>query len=132
MIRTRLKAGLTLLAFAIALLAASEIWAQTVPVPSNNQSRTITTTNTFQSIQAQNNGRIGCAIQNNASTASGDLMYVFFDNTNSASCSAATTGRSVVLQPGQSVSCTVAYNIVLKDQVCITGTSGDAFFANFQ
>jgi hypothetical protein len=123
---------LALFTAAVFLLSMSVVWAQSVPVSSNNLSGTITTTNTFQVVQAQTNNRIGCAIQNNASVLSGDLMYVYFDKTNSSNCSAATIAGSVTLQPGQPASCAVGAGAVLKDQVCITGTSTDPFFANFQ
>ena len=112
---------------------ACPVLAQSIPVASNNLSSTITTTNTFQSIQAVTNNRLGCTVQNNASSASGDLMWVYFDKSNSANCSAAVKSPgSATLLPGQSVNCSVAGTTVLKDQVCITGTSGDAYFANFQ
>jgi hypothetical protein len=117
---------------AIFLLSLGSVWAQSVPVSGNNLSGTIATTNTFQAVQARTNNRIGCSMQNNASIQSGDLMYVYFDKTNSSNCSAATIGGSVTLQPGQPTSCAVGSGYVLKDQVCITGTSSDPFFANFQ
>jgi hypothetical protein len=125
---------LALLTLAVFLLSMTCVWAQSIPVPSNNLSGTITTTNTFQSIQAQANNRNGCAVQNgvNPLTGNGDFMWVYFDKSNSSGCSAATKAASVLLAPGQPVNCAVASNIVLKDQVCITGTSGDTFFANFQ
>jgi hypothetical protein len=113
-------------------LSIGVVWAQTMPVASNNLSGTIAATNTFQSIQGQANNRLGCTVQNGATTASGDLQWVYFDKSNSANCSAATKAASVTLRPGWSVTCAVAGTIVLNDQICITGTSGDPFFANFQ
>ena len=128
-----LNARLTLLALAVLLFSIGSVWAQSIPVPSKyNLSGTITTTGTFQSIQAQTNNRIGCSVQNTAAASSGDLMWVYFDSTNSSNCSAATKAGSSVLQPGQPVHCLVGNTFVLNDQVCITGTSGDSFFANFQ
>jgi hypothetical protein len=123
---------LLLMALAAMLLVATVVWAQSIPVPSNNLSGTITTTGAFQVVQAQTNNRIGCTVQNNAALSSDDLMQVFFDKTNSANCSAATSAASVQLQPGQAVSCAIAVGYVLKDQICVSGTAGDPFFANFQ
>ena len=123
---------LALMAMMAMMLFVTAVWAQSVPVPSNNLSGTITISNTFQVVQAQANNRIGCTIQNNASIASGDIMYVFFDKSNSANCSAATEAASFQRQPGDSIHCLVGSNTTLKDQVCITGTAGDSFTANFQ
>jgi hypothetical protein len=123
---------LILLACVIFLFSLSTVWAQSIPVSGNNLSGTITTTNTFQSIQGSTNNRNGCTVQNKAPFTSGDLQYVYFDSTNSSNCSAATIAGSSVLLPGWTASCTVAGNLILKDQVCITGISGDSFFANFQ
>jgi len=116
-----------LLAAVILMLVISTVWAQSIPVSSNNLSGTITATNTFQQIQGQTNNRNGCAIQNGASSSSGDSQWVYF-----GACTSATKAASILLSPAQSVNCAVGANIVLKDPVCITGTSGDAFFANFQ
>ncbi len=104
--------------------------AQMIPLASINLSSTITSTNTFQSIQTQTNNRNGCSIQNNGT----HTMWVEFDSANSAACAggAVTKGNSITLVPSQSVTCQVAGQRVLKDQVCITGTSGEAFLANFQ
>jgi len=127
------KTALALMVLVVLMLAATAIWAQSVPVASNNQSGTIAVTNTFQPVQMQTNNRIGCTIQNGLNPlTSSRVMYVFFDKTNSANCSAATEAASVTLAPGQPTYCAVALGYVLKDQICITGTSGDPFFANFQ
>jgi len=116
--------------FALVLLFASPSWAQQViqtqPLgnTSTNASSTITVTNTFQSIFAQSTsdrGRTGCTIQNNS--VGGNNMFVFF-----GAIASATSPTSVQLTPGQSVNCEVG-GIVLKDQVSITGTAGDQFFA---
>lgn len=92
-------------------------------VLSHNDSGTIAVTNTFQSIwtaSTNNRGRAGCAVQNNATT---NAMYVFF-----GPIASATIGKSVKLAAGLAVNC-VGSGIVLQDQVSITGTSGDAYFA---
>lgn len=116
---------LSLIAF-LALLSAGA-GAQTpqgmVQIPSTNLSGTIAVTNTFQSIQAVSNVRGGCSIQNNGT----HTMYIYF-----GAIANSTTGASATLIAGQSLNCLVGSNYVLKDQVSITGTSGDAFFANFQ
>ena len=109
----------------IATLFPTFAFAQTLPVASINLSGTIATTNTFQSIQAKTNNRQGCAIQNNSTTSHN--MYVYFGTITNA-----TTSNSVVLQPGQGLSCNSGSNIVVRDPVSIAGTSGDPFYANFQ
>lgn len=92
-------------------------------VTSNNQSSTITTTNTFQQIfpaSTGNTGRSSCTIINRGTHA----MEVFFGPIASASLGV----NTVPLAVGDKVYCSIG-NIVLKDQVSITGTIGDAFFA---
>lgn len=111
----------------IALIFATPAAAQTIvlpsPLQSGNVSSTIAVTNTFQSLQAQTTVRKGCLIENNGT----HLMYVFWGPVASA-----TTSNSFILAAGLSVSCAVGGTSTLTDQVSITGTSGDAFFANFQ
>jgi hypothetical protein len=99
--------------------------------PSGNLSGSIASTGTFQSVQKKNLSRNGCAIQNQGTNNSSDTMWVYFDPTNSSNCSAATKAASFTLIPGQSLNCNIG-TIVLSDQVCITGTGGDTFAANFQ
>lgn len=92
------------------------------PVFTRNASGTIAVTSTFQSVFAATSSparRMACAVQNNGS----NNMYVFFGPIASAS-----TGTSVVLVTGQSVNCNTS-GAALQDQVSITGTSGDAFYA---
>lgn len=116
----------------LTLCAASMAYGQSTPVNpvttmpygvlSHNDSGTIAATNTFQSIwtaSTNNRGRAGCTVQNNGTNA----MYVFF-----GPIASATIGKSVKLAAGLAVNC-VGSGIVLQDQVSITGTSGDAFFA---
>jgi hypothetical protein len=50
-------------------------------------------------------------------------MYVYF-----GAIASATKDTSVVLSAGQAVNCTVG-GITLQDQVSITGTMGDTFYA---
>jgi hypothetical protein len=92
-------------------------------VLSTNYSGAIQSTNSFQTIQGQTNNRQGCLIQNNGA----HTMYVFFGNVASA-----TTATSAQLSAGQAIYCAVTGNTVVRDAISITGTSGDAFFANFQ
>src|SRR5690348_4775031 len=116
----------------IALLAASPALAQSVapvilrlqPLTTTNDSSTIAVTDTFQSIQVSTATRKGCVVQNNTGTAHD--QWVFFGAIGSA-----TKAASVLLTPGGSVSCATP-NGVLTDQVSITGTSGDSFYAAVQ
>lgn len=120
----RLYLILTLLLFSFPAFGQQQVITQPYGSRSSNNSGTIAVTNTFQSVftasTGNNTGRTGCALQNNSASNS---MYVFF-----GAIADATIGKSVKLSPGQSVNCN-AGNIVLKDEVSITGTSGDAFFA---
>lgn len=90
---------------------------------STNLSGTIAVTNTFQSIQALTAGRKGCLIQNNSARN----MYVFF-----GTMASATLTNTYILAAGTSISCAVGGLGVSTDQVSITGTATDAYFANFQ
>jgi hypothetical protein len=114
---------LSLLAPVLLLFAGPMVLAQSIPVPSANFSGTIATTGTFQNIQSQTNNRIGCSIQNTGT----HTEYVYF-----GPIANATEATSVQLSAGQSVNCNVGANIVAKDSISVTGTSGDTFFANFQ
>lgn len=118
----RLRLGLATFFFALSV-STSPVTAQSIPLSSTNLSGTIASSGTFQQIQGQTNNRNGCTIQNTGS----HTQYVFF-----GPIANATTPVAVELSPSQSVNCSVASNIVLKDAVSISGTSGDTFFANFQ
>jgi hypothetical protein len=114
------------LILALLLCSATFSFAQTTPVTtqpksvvSYNNSSTIGVTNTFQSIWAVNLSRVACTVQNNGT----HNMWVFF-----GPIANATENSSVLLQAGQSVSCNSG-NIILQDQVSITGTASDVFFA---
>jgi hypothetical protein len=93
------------------------------PLTSTNISGTVAVTNTFQSIQVSTAGRNGCLVQNNGT----HTMWVYFGAIGSA-----TEAAAYQLAAGLSVSCAVGGIGVLTDQVSITGTATDAFFANFQ
>ena len=86
---------------------------------STNGSTTITLTNTFQSVFVAVK-RGGCAIQNNGT----HTMWVYF-----GAIANATKAGSVVLSGGNMANCNVG-NTTLVDQVSITGTTGDAFYAD--
>lgn len=88
-----------------------------------NRSGTIAVTNTFQSIFAASTntrGRTACVVQNTGTNS----MYVFF-----GPIASATIAKSVKLAAGQSASCATGAGGVLKDQVSITGTATEAFYA---
>jgi hypothetical protein len=121
MITNRFMRGL--LACTVFVLAFNSVWAQSIPLPSTNLSGSISATNTFQLIQGQTNNRNGCLIQNNGT----HNMNVYFGATANA-----TTSNSFILAPAQPISCAIGSNLVVKDAISITGTSGDSFSANFQ
>lgn len=99
--------------------AQTPVVTQPKGVTSNNSSSTISSSNVFQSIWAANSNRTACTIQNNGT----HNMWVFF-----GAIANATENNSVVLQAGQYLNCNSG-NVILQDQVSITGTSTDAFFA---
>lgn len=116
--------------FALFILASAVARAQapTVTSPygtnSTNNSSTITTGvgGAFQQVWAASTadrGRVGCTIQNTGTNA----MYVYF-----GAIANATTAKAVKITTGQSVSCNVG-GIVLKDQVSISGTTTETFYA---
>lgn len=109
------------LLFSTPIFAQTPVTTQPKGVVSYNSSSTITVTNTFQSIFVANVNRVSCTIQNNSASNS---MWVFFGPVANA-----TKGASVVLAAAQSCGCNPPNGVVLQDQVSITGTSGDAFFA---
>ena len=90
----------------------------------NNASGTIATTGTFQSVfSAAKGNRRACSIQNNGT----NNMEVF-----PGPPAVATTGASVVLLPGWFFYCSTTSGGVLQDQISITGTSADVFYASQQ
>jgi hypothetical protein len=107
---------------AVVLIATPAMAAQDLPYqgsPSNNASSTITVTNTFQSLYlAQRRG--GCTIQNNGT----HNMYVF-----AGPIASALLTNTIILAAGQTYQCNVGVT-ALTDQISITGTSTDPFFAN--
>ena len=109
-------------AFAAALLAALPASAQQTTRTSTDLSSTIAVTDTFQSINAANPARQGCTIQNNGAAT----MWVFF-----GAIAGATKAKSVVLTTGQSVRCNLP-GVTLGDQISITGTATQEFYAKVQ
>lgn len=105
------------------VVAQAPVITQPYGVTSVNASGTIAVTNTFQSIFAASTGltgRVSCAVQNKGAA---DPMYVYF-----GAIAGATIAKSVKLTTNTMMNCTV-FGMILKDQVSITGTATDAFFA---
>lgn len=92
-------------------------------------SGTIVSTGVFQSVVAAGvpntqQGRLGCVVQNRGN----QNMSVFF-----GPVAAATISTSVVVAPGASVTCSpTGSNVVVTDQVSVTGTTADEFLAIVQ
>lgn len=112
---------LLLLAVSSPLLGQESATDIQIKLPSMNLSGAIAVTNTFQSIQVATK-RHSCTVQNNGAAT----MWVFF-----GPIASATKAKSVVLAPGQSVYCSLS-GVTLSDQVSITGTATDTFFAGVQ
>lgn len=118
-------------ALILLLLGVSTAYAQTpvvtqpAGVVSYNLSSTIAVTDTFQSIFLASTGatgRIGCTVINYGAAT----MWVYF-----GAIADATKAKSIQLSTGQAVYCNNG-GIILKDQVSITGTATQAFFAAMQ
>ncbi len=89
-----------------------------------NSSSTITSTGVFQSLWTASTtqvGRSGCTVQNKSAT---NHMSVF-----AGPIASATTALSADLAPGQTYFCGAPGELVVRDQISITGTIGDAFYA---
>lgn len=97
---------------------------QPYAVKSQNYSSTIAVTNTFQNVLVENtsSSRRGCTIQNIGT----NVMYVYF-----GAIASALTSNSLKLTTGQSLNCVIG-GIVLQDQVSITGTATEPFYASQQ
>jgi len=119
---TRIIFALAFVLCAASAHAQNLVVTQPYGVTTQNSSGTIAETNTFQSIWAASSntrGRAGCTVQNNGAAT----QYVFF-----GPIADATTPTSIKLIAGASVSCNQG-GVVLKDQVSITGTADDTFYA---
>lgn len=122
--------------------------AQGSPVVTNGQgiatptdaSSTIAVTNTFQSVfnaatqgTSGRGGRQSCLIQNNGA----NTMWVWYgpQNGTGGTCPSATKGTSFTLIPpatnvqGGSFSCSNGAGSIIQDQICVAGTSPDAYTA---
>ena len=102
--------------------AQSPVITQAYGVTTKNSSSTIGSTGVFQSLWAATvlpQRRAACTVQNNGT----HTMYVFF-----GPIASATTATSITLAAGQSVTCNTTGS-TLQDQVSITGTTSDAFYA---
>lgn len=121
-----LKLALSLFVLIVGIpvaFAQNPVVTKAYGVTSSNASSTIAVTNTFQSIWAadtSSTGRSSCAIQNKGAA---DPMYVYF-----GAIAGATIGKSIKLVTNAVLNCSV-FGAILKDQVSITGTATDAFFA---
>lgn len=118
----RLLLALLMMGASLPSYAQSPVITQPYGVTSVNYSSTIAITNIFQSVWAANTttrGRAGCTVQNTGT----NTMYVYF-----GAIADATTAKSTKLSAGQSVRCNNS-GITLQDQVSITGTSGETFYA---
>lgn len=114
---------------ALLLCVSTNAYAQTPVVTQpytasiSAASKTIGSTNVFQSIlsaSTQTTGRVDCIVQNKAASNSMSLFFGPIAN--------ATTPNSLSLAAGAIFRCANS-GVVIKDQISITGTSGDAFFA---
>lgn len=104
--------------------AQNPVRTQPQGTTSSNASGTIAITNTFQSIWIANDyntGRMGCTVVNYGS----NTMWVYF-----GPIAGATKAKSIQLAVGQATYCNIRNGIVLKDQVSITGTATEPFYAN--
>lgn len=93
-----------------------------VDVITTNSSSTVAVTNTFQSIFAAPTGnqkRAACTVQNTGTNS----MYVFF-----GAIADATTAKSIKLAAGNAVTCNNS-GVTLQEQVSITGTATETFYA---
>jgi hypothetical protein len=123
--RALIALGALLIAFCGSVHAQQPVTTHGLDVVSKtpNQSGTIISTNTFQVVftpSTTQQKRQGCTIANYGT----HTMYVYFGQTTDTPAEA----NSVQLAANQFVNCNIG-GVVLNDQVWITGTSGDAFFA---
>lgn len=96
---------------------SAPISASSIPV-----NGTIAVTNTFQSLLAQNSNRKGCIVQNQGT----HTMFISI-------ASSPTLSNALQVPAGAFFYCSSgSTNIVISDQVWITGTAGDAFAGESQ
>lgn len=117
--RRLLLALFLLVASASAAFAQTPVFTNTSKWSNANASSTITSTNIFQSIWPTNLNRNDCIIQNNGAAS----MFIHF-----GAIASATTPNSLTLTSGSIFKCANS-GLVPSDQISITGTSGQLFFA---
>lgn len=91
-----------------------------------NASGTIASTGVFQVVftpSTTQQKRQGCTIVNKTATAANTMSVYFGKPTDTPA-----TAKSIPLAQNQAVYCNIG-GVVLNDQVWITGTAGDSFFA---
>ncbi len=118
----RLLLALLILGASLPALAQSPVTTYPYTTTISNSSAAIGVTNTFQSVWAASanlTGRTDCIIQNNGAAS----MYVYF-----GPIANATTPNSLILAAAGTFRCANS-GVVTKDQISITGTSGQIFFA---
>ena len=118
----RLLIALLLIGASFSAYAQSPVITQPYRANNHNDSSTITATNTFQSIWAASTaitGRTDCIIQNNGAAS----MFVHF-----GPIANATTPNSLTLAAGGIFRCANS-GVITKDQISITGTISQEFFA---
>lgn len=99
--------------------AQTPVITQTSKFSNANASTFIAATNTFQSIWPINLNRNDCILQNNGAAS----MYVYF-----GPIANATTPNSYILAANGALRCANS-GIVVNDQISITGTISQNFFA---
>lgn len=110
---------LLLIAGASLALAQTPVVTQTSKFSNANASAAVAVTNTFQSIWLNNPSRNDCIIQNNGAAS----MYIYF-----GAIADATTPNSLILAASGTFRCANS-GIVVNDQISITGTATQRFFA---
>jgi hypothetical protein len=112
------------------LIVAGLAWAQQVDSVQQGSTITTGTGSTFQQVLPANNIRRGCTIQN----PSTHNMNVFWGPIASAVPTTATSGNSFVLlaNAANAFNCGVSPGIVIRSQISINGTSGDAYIYSEQ
>ena len=132
MLRKALPALALLLSMIGSAVAQSPVITQPQAVTSLNASGTITTTNTFQQVFAAGGSAPGgagirqsCLILN----TSADEQWVFFGPLASATKATAVPLPAATSSSISGISCSNGSGGTLQDQVSITGTSADTFFA---
>lgn len=117
-----LIAALLLIGASFPAYAQNPVVTQPYQATISNSSLSIAVTNTFQSVWAANTartGRVDCIIQNNGAAS----MYIYF-----GPIANATTPNSYTLAAAGVFRCANS-GVVSKDQISITGTAGQRYFA---